>query len=78
MMRPQVGRGRAARQCDIAAMGHGCDKSDHLLYRLVQVDMSHFKRCFLQHTAQPAYHFAGALIVTPDVNENFPQFIEIW
>src|SRR2546423_11046106 len=62
-----VSRGRAALKCDIAPVGHSCDKSDHLPYRLVQVDISHFKRCLLQHAAKPAYHFAGALIVTPDV-----------
>jgi len=43
----QVGWGLAALKCDIAPVVHGRDKSDHLPYGFVQVDISHFKRGFL-------------------------------
>jgi hypothetical protein len=74
----QTGRGRIARKFDVTPMRHAADKSDHLPYGLVQVDILHFERGFPQHAAQAAYHFAGALIVTPDVRENFPNFVEVW
>ena len=62
---------------DIACRGLHREEFEGLTHDLVEIDVLGLKRRSLQETAQAADHFAGALVVAPDVGQDFPDLLEI-